>query len=240
MSEQRKTVVCRDLHDLALRLARKIQRFADILEHRPFQIALSGGNTPKHLYKLLAGEAFRKEVRWSGLEFFFGDERAVPPDHPESNFGMAQRVLLAKVDVVAHRMMAESGSDIAYQTLIHERVEAAPNGVPVFDLILLGIGTDGHTASLFPGTTATMEMERWVVMNEVPQLNTQRMTFTFPLINAARRVWILAPGREKKEMVEACFNSPGDRNSIRSWPVLGVRPTRGELIWWLDRASSLD
>jgi 6-phosphogluconolactonase len=108
----------------------------------------------------------------------------------------------------------------------------------VLDVVLLGIGKDGHTASLFPGTAARGERQRWVVMNEVPQLSTRRMTFTYPVINSARHVWILATGADKQEILKSVFGAAGDPSAADRWPILGVRPTRGELVWWLDDAAN--
>jgi 6-phosphogluconolactonase len=110
--------------------------------------------------------------------------------------------------------------------------------VPVLDLVLLGLGEDGHTASLFPGTAALDETERWVVMNDVPQLGTRRMTFTYPLINAARRVWILVTGAGKRQIVAQCLAARISDGAAKRWPVLGVRPAAGEFIWWLDEAAA--
>jgi len=104
--------------------------------------------------------------------------------------------------------------------------------------VLLGIGQDGHTASLFPGTAALAEQTRWVVMNEVPQLATRRMTFTFPLLNAARRVWVVAAGAAKRAIVGPCLRARALEGAERQWPVVGVRPEAGALTWWLDAAAA--
>jgi 6-phosphogluconolactonase len=151
---------------------------------------------------------------------------------------MVQRALLARVQVTAHRMPAERGAAEEYERLVRERVEAREDGLPAFDLMLLGLGKDGHTASLFPGTKALDEQERLVVMIDVPQLEARRMTFTYTLINAAMRVWVLATGGDKAAIVRQCLEEQQDPKAPRQWPVLGVRPKRGELIWWLDRASA--
>ena len=203
-----------------------------------FTIALSGGSTPKLLYERLASREIRERIPWSRIEIFLGDERPVATDHPDSNFGMARDALLAHVAVRAHPMPAAIGDADAYERLVRERVAPGRQGIPAFDLILLGIGSDGHTASLFPGTTALDERERLVVMNDVPQHATRRMTFTYPLVNAARRVWVLATGAAKRDVVAACLRGADPARH----PAAGVRPRDGELVWWLDEpaASALD
>lgn len=223
---------------MAVRAAERLVLLSSEPKRDSIAIALSGGNTPKLLYGLLGNEPFRQQVRWQRLEFFFGDERAVPPDHPDSNYGMVRRALSAEGLAKIHPMKADTGDSAAYQELLRRRVATSRRGIPLFDLILLGIGRDGHTASLFPGTAALEERENWVVMNEVPQLGTRRMTFTYPLLNEARLVWVLAPGREKKEIVKECLAARSLEGSEERWPVLGVRPEAGELIWWLDRDSA--
>ena len=234
--------ICESPEALADRVALEL---LSILENRsgPFSIALAGGSTPKRLYERLAQPDLRKRVNWDQLEVFFSDERAVPLDHPDSNFRMAHEALLRHVpDAIVSPMPAAAGEADAYAMKI---VNAVPIGnvedpramairIPRFDLILLGIGTDGHTASLFPGTAALeAQPHQLVVMNEVPQLQTRRMTFTFPLINAAKRVWVLATGAEKRPVLERVFE---ERDC--PYPVCQVAPRLGELVWWLDRKAA--
>jgi 6-phosphogluconolactonase len=202
----------------------------------PFTIALSGGSTPKRLYELLAASPRRERVRWPDVELFFGDERAVPPDHPDSNYGMVKRALLDHVPVRAHRMVAEQGDADGYARLLDERIARRRDGIPVLDLVLLGIGEDGHTASLFPGTAALGERARRVVMNDVPQLHTRRMTLTYPVLNAAERVWVLIAGASKRAIVAECLAAAARDEAPR--PILAVRPTAGELVWFLDKAAA--
>lgn len=227
------TIVCKDAAALAEACAEKFLYLAFNAVPGPLTVALSGGSTPKKLYELLAQPPYLEKVPWERVEFFFGDERAVPPDHKDSNYRMAHEALLSKVPSKAHRMEAESGNAAGYEQLVRERVPAGGKGVPRFDLVLLGIGADGHTASLFPGTQALDEREKLVVLNEVPQLNTRRMTFTYPLINAARKVWVLAPGAEKRQVVQECLANPE-----APYPVAAVKPQPGEVLWWLDKESS--
>jgi 6-phosphogluconolactonase len=179
--------------------------------HGAFRVALSGGGTPKQVYPLLLEPHRRDAVDWSRVEFFWGDERAVPPDHPDSNFGAAYQALIAQLPDVRpdaiHRMPAEA-PDIDVAALSHEselRLAFGARGSepPSFDLIWLGMGPDGHTASLFPGTLALEEDERWVVGNWVPSLETWRMTLTYPVLNAGRRVLFVVTGADKADALRA-------------------------------------
>ncbi|MGH9548423.1 MAG: 6-phosphogluconolactonase, partial [Terriglobales bacterium] len=166
-----------------------------------FTVALSGGSTPKTLYSLLAT---KPDIPWDKICFFWGDERHVPPDHPESNYRMANEALLSKVPVRPEnvfRIHAEEkdagAAALQYEQNLKEFFRLSPGQFPRFDLILLGTGPDGHTASLFPGTAALNETQRLVVANWVPKFNTHRITFTFPLLNAAACVNFLASGPDK-------------------------------------------
>ncbi len=173
-----------------------------------FRAALAGGTTPRALYQYLAGQAVRSNVPYQRVEFFFGDERDVPHDNIESNYRMVQRTLLDSLPVEpgniypmpADREDLNSGA-AEYEQTIRKVVPAGPDGIPVFDLVLLGVGGDGHTASLFPGTAALEEREKLVVAHFVPVLGRSRMTFTFPLINAARWVICLVTGDDKAQVM---------------------------------------
>lgn len=169
------------------------------------RVALSGGSTPKSVYPLILEPERRDGVDWSRVEFFFGDERAVPPDHPESNFGVAYQMLISQLPDVRpdriHRMPAEA-PDIEAAALSYEselRLAFGTRGAepPAFDFMWLGMGPDGHTASLFPGSAALSETERWVVGNWVPSLETWRMTLTFPVLLAARTTVMAVIGHNK-------------------------------------------
>ncbi|MFP4182075.1 MAG: 6-phosphogluconolactonase [Thiohalospira sp.] len=170
----------------------------------PFHLALAGGRTPERLYRRLAGMA----LPWDRLHVWFGDERAVPPDDPESNERMSRQALLDHVPIPRdhiHPMrpaMATIRQDAAaYRRELAQWVPRDAAGRPVLDLVLLGLGADGHTASLFPGTCALHEGERSVVANYAPKLRAWRLTLTYPALNAARRLWLLATGAEKAEAV---------------------------------------
>jgi 6-phosphogluconolactonase len=210
-------------------------------ERERFTIALSGGSTPRSLYNLLATNA-RTSLPWDRMFFFFGDERHVPPTDKDSNFRMANEAMLSKVpipEVNIFRVPAENpdanAAAEAYEQSLLKFFALEPGQVPVFDVILLGLGPDGHTASLFPGTVALQEKSRLVVANWVEKFNTHRITFTLPLLNAARCVAFLVSGTDKAPALEAVLqsNAPGEQ-----YPAKLVHPTNGKLIWLVDRAAA--
>ncbi len=202
-----------------------------------FTVALSGGSTPKTLYSLLAT---KPNIPWDKICFFWGDERHVPPDHPESNYRMANEALLSKVPVRPEnifRIHAEENDAAAaamqYEQALRDSFHLSPGQFPRFDLILLGTGPDGHTASLFPGTAALNEPQRLVVANWVPKFNTHRITFTFPVLNAAACVMFLASGPDKAAILREILENPA-----ADLPSQRVQPTNGALIWLVDRAAA--
>jgi 6-phosphogluconolactonase len=208
-----------------------------------FTVALSGGSTPKRLYELLAAAPSRSQIDWGRIEFFWSDERCVPPDHKDSNYRMACEAMLAQLPIPAehvHRMQAErSDRDAAardYEAVL-ARVFGVPSGAepPAIDLILLGMGPDGHTASLFPHTKALDENSRWVVANHVPQLNTDRLTLTRPILNRGRVVLFLVVGADKAERLAEVCAGPADPKRL---PAQSIRPPEGELIWFVDSAAA--
>ena len=194
-------------------------------------VALSGGSTPKLLYQLLAdpNEPFREQVPWPRIHFFWSDERHVPPDHPESNYRMANEAMLAHVPVAkdnVHRVMSENPNAA-------EAAEQYEKAVPPrLDLILLGLGTDGHTASIFPGSEVLHETKRLVAAPWVEKLKAYRITMTLPLINNAASVVFLVSGAEKAEIVKEVLQGP------KRYPAQEVRPTNGELMWMLDQEAA--
>ena len=206
-----------------------------------FTIALSGGSTPKNMYTLIAANA-SAGLPWDRMFFFFGDERHVPPDNPESNYRMANEALLSKVPIPAaniFRIPAENpdaeAAAQAYQQTLENFFSVAPGEFPRFDLILLGLGPDGHTASLFPETAALQERSRFVVANWVEKLNTSRITLTLPVLNAARVAAFLVSGMDKAAVLHEVLegNVPDEK-----YPSRLVRPTAGKLIWFVDRAAA--
>ncbi len=176
-------------------------------ERGRFLVALSGGTTPKRVYPLLVARPRVDAVDWSRVEFFWGDERAVPPDHPESNFGVAYQMLIAHLRDVRpeaiHRMPAEASdldtAALAYEAELRLAFGARGDDPPAFDLIWLGMGPDGHTASLFPGSAALEVTDRWVVGNWAPGPQAWRMTLTFPVLDAAREVLFVVTGADKAD-----------------------------------------
>lgn len=224
-----RTIVCPDPAALVEEVSGALIDAIGLTSHAPFTLALSGGSTPRHLYQSLAASPL---IDWSRVELFFGDEREVPLTHPDSNFRMVKEALLNQVTVLAHRMKADEGDAAGYEQVLRSRVKPQRDGVPVLDLVLLGVGPDGHTASLFPGSPELTERTALVVPTAQPHLGTRRMTITLPLINAARRVWILAAGAEKRAILKKVKGVPGDL------PIQQVSPTAGELVWWVDAAAA--
>jgi 6-phosphogluconolactonase len=202
-----------------------------LAERNEFRIALSGGNTPAPVYAHIAIEA--DNFPWDQVRFTFGDERCVPPDDPQSNFRMARENLFVPAgvpDKSIMRMRGESDPQIAAQEYEQQLdLIASERGEPIYrhDLILLGLGDDGHTASLFPGTAALEEMTRQVVANFVPKLNAWRLTFTFPLINHARQILFLVGASKSPELIEHVL--AGDRQ----FPAARVNPVAGEVTWMI-------
>jgi 6-phosphogluconolactonase len=198
-------------------------------ERNEFRIALSGGNTPRPVYARLG--TLEADLPWELFRITFGDERCVPPDDPQSNFKMARETLFVPAAVPEKsimRMCGEIDPQIAAQEYENSLdVLAALRGEPTYrhDLILLGLGEDGHTASLFPGTAGIEEMTRRVIANFVPTLNSWRLTFTFPLINHARHICFLVDATKHKDIIERVIE--GDR----SFPASRVKPSVGDLSW---------
>jgi 6-phosphogluconolactonase len=204
-----------------------------------FRIALSGGSTPKTLYTELSSDDFKKQMPWKSTHFFWSDERTVPPDHPDSNYRMAQEAMFKHVDVSEsqiHRIHAEvedpNRAAEEYEKEIRQHFNVVSD-VPQFDLILLGMGPDGHTASLFPGTEALNEQTRLVVSNWVSKFNTYRITFTVPLINHAASVIFMVCGDDKAATLKAVLEGPYDPEV---YPSQFIKP-EGDLIWFVDQAA---
>lgn len=211
---------------------------AAINERGIFRVALSGGGTPRQVYPLLLEGPRVRTVDWARVEFFWGDERAVPPDHPESNFGVAYQMLIAHLPGVRndriHRMAAEAGdldgAALTYESEIRLAFDARGDDPPAFDLVWLGMGPDGHTASLFPGSDALDEWDRWVVGTWVPAQEAWRMTMTYPLINAAREALFVVTGADKAEAVAAI------RDGDTELPAGRIAAQR--TVWLIDAAAA--
>lgn len=214
---------------------------AAIAERGRFCVALSGGNTPRSVYALLAQDR-KNRLPWEKIYVFFGDERCVPPDHPDSNYRMARESLLSKVPIPPQnvfRVHAELQPAVAaseYDRQLRAFFRLTDNAWPAFDLVLLGIGEDGHTASLFPGSAALTEQSRLVVANWVEKFQTYRITFTYPVLNHAEEVLFLASGESKAQILRDLFD-PAKKDA---YPAQGVLPQHGRLLWITDRdAASL-
>ena len=231
-----------DLGTLSQEAARYIVRLASeaIVTHGRFTIALSGGSTPKKLYSLLGSEPYRRQMDWAQVEIFWSDERCVPPDDPESNYAMAQQVLLSKIPLPAnqvHRMPADQPDREAASLAYAEEMQRTfgTDGIPTFDLIQLGMGPEGHTASLFPHQPSLHEQERLVMPVSVPKPPPERLTFTPPLLNAARHILFLVTGSEKSDAVHAVLEGVYNPDE---YPAQIVRPPHGEVTWMLDREAA--
>ncbi|HEU5181693.1 MAG TPA: 6-phosphogluconolactonase [Candidatus Polarisedimenticolia bacterium] len=206
-----------------------------------FTVALSGGSTPRRTYELL-GTEYRDRVPWDSVQFFFSDERHVPPDHKDSNYGMAYRALLSRIPAPpwnAHRLATEleDPAQVAEygDYILRQFFRVADGEVPRFDLIFLGLGADGHTASLFPGSPALKETSRFVTSAWVESVRAHRITLTLPVINRAAEVLFLVSGGEKaailREVLEG--DAPADR-----FPARAARPVDGRRLFYVDRAAA--
>jgi len=203
-----------------------------------FSMACSGGSTPKRLYELLSDPAreFRSQLPWAQMHFFWTDERHVGPEDPESNFHMSEEAMLRHVEVPAaniHRIRAEletaQAVADAYEKVLIENLGETPR----FDLVLLGLGNDGHTASLFPGTEVLEERSRLVAAPWVEKLNSYRFTMTYPVLNNAASVVFLVSGEEKAAILKEVLEGPPGR-----YPAQGIKPVNGELTWLVDQAAA--
>jgi 6-phosphogluconolactonase len=233
-------VVCRGLDELSREAAERFVRAAQEAAARSgrFSVALSGGSTPRRLYELLAQEPYRGRVPWPVVHVFFGDERCVPPDHEQSNYRMARDALLGRVPLApqnVHRMEGEREPEEAadrYEQELRRFFGLSENQMPRFDLVLLGLGADGHTASLFPGTPAVQERHRAVVPNRVADLGASRLTLSLPALNAAAQVLFLVAGRDKAQVLRQVLSG-----TARPHPAQMVRPEQGTLVFLVDRQA---
>ena len=210
-----------------------------ITTERSFSVALSGGNTPRRVYELLAEDEFKDQIDWPQVHLFFGDERPVPPDDPASNYGMARTALISRVPIPESNVHPISGAGDPHENARdyeHELKAHFPGATwPRFDLVWLGIGEDGHTASLFPGTAAIKENKAWVVANWVDHLNEHRITLTAPAINAAANVVFLVTGENKAARLAEVISGPFKPHAL---PAQLIKPTRGSLLWMVDAAAA--
>lgn len=243
-----------DAEELAVKAARYFARLADqyVVGDGLFTVALSGGATPQAMFKLLAQEPYYSTVPWSEIYFFWADERCVPPDHADSNYRAAYELLLSKVPVKPENIYRFNGeneepADAAevyslklqrfFSTgLAANRTITAPMAAyPRFDLVLLGLGADGHTASLFPNTVALKAQGKIAVANYVPQLEQRRLTLSAGSINNARNVTFLASGKEKAEALRQVVMGPSRPETL---PAQMIKPASGTLLWLVDEAAA--
>jgi 6-phosphogluconolactonase len=227
-----------DAKAVAAEAAERVAAAAEraVAERGRFSIALSGGSTPKALYALLAAEPYRSRIDWSKVHILFGDERAVPPDHKDSNFKMADEALLSKVPIPkaqVYRMKGELGDKADQAAKEYGLMLKAefPDGL---DVVLLGMGGDGHTASIFPGTMAVKEKEHRVVGYFADNSSTGkswRITMTAPFINEAREILVLLAGADKATRLKEVLEGPEDPNRL---PIQLIKPTQGKIVWIMD------
>lgn len=245
-----------DLQALAAAVGKRIAKLSEqfVREKGTFSLVLSGGKTPQLLYEKLVSSPLRQKIQWAKIHFFWGDERCVPPDHPESNFALAYGRLLSKLSIPPghiHRIQVEEGppEGVAreYEQCLREFFIVSGHGpisisqggehFPLFDLILLGMGDDGHTASLFPGDPALEEKERWVVAINRPagKPPVPRVTLTLPVINMARNIFFLVSGPQKADIIRTVMADP--EMAAECYPAARVKPA-GDLIWFVENEAT--
>jgi len=247
MSQNHKieTIVVADTDALAARAAQQFVEVAEaaVAARGRARIAISGGSTPKAAFKLLADPAqpWFKRMPWSQLELFWVDERCVPPDHPDSNYRMTKEAMLDHVPLAPeqiHRMEGELVPEIAaahYESLLRNAFRLEGAETPRFDLVQLGMGPDGHTASLFPHSAALHEIGRLAVANHVENKDAWRITLTSPVINQGAQVFFLIGGADKADILNQVFTGPRDTGRL---PSQLIRPASGILTLILDKASA--
>jgi len=239
----RRILVCRSREDLFEAAA---QFVVQSLPYQPasgtfYSVALSGGSTPQRLFALVAADPYRSQVDWSSVRIFWGDEREVSPDHTESNFRMAKENLLDHLPIVSDHVFRMEGERPAkeaamrYEEVLQRVFSPCEEGAPRFDLILLGMGSDGHTASLFPETAVLGETKQWVAAPWVDKFQTHRITLTPPVFQAAKQVLFVVAGLDKAEAIQAVLEGPFQPSR---YPAQIVNPVQGNVTWLLDRDAA--
>lgn len=241
MSEKQ-IIVLDTPEDIYVRAAEELTHLAGeaVCIHGEFRLCLAGGSTPQATYELLASR-FHHSIDWSEVQFFWGDERCVPPDNAASNFGMADRAMLSKLGLEPrqiHRMQGEldpAAGAQAYEAELQEAFELAPGNFPAFNLTLLGLGENAHIASLFPHHPALHEKERLALAVEVEAPQRHRITLTAPVLNNSERIIFLVAGESKADAVKNALEGPRDSEQF---PAQLIAPTNGEVLWLLDKAAA--
>lgn len=234
----------KDIEDISSAAARRWTEIAKtaVRERGSFTVALSGGNTPRHLYETLASPPLRDQLPWEQTFVFWGDERRVPPSSADSDYRMAKETLLDHIPIPTDhifRMVGEglaSGSVRDYEDKLRRHFKLQPGDWPTFDLMLLGMGSDGHIASIFPGTRAVSDLSNMVIVQEVPQLRAERITLTRPVFNHARNVLFLVSGAGKAAALAACLEGPYRPST---YPAQGIKSeVGGSITWLIDKAAA--
>ncbi|MBI1823386.1 MAG: 6-phosphogluconolactonase [Nitrospirae bacterium] len=238
-----KWIVCQDVASLSqtavtifLDLYRKT-----LLREPIFTVLLSGGKTPDTIYSLLAESSNQGGVDWNKIHLFWGDERFVPSNHPESNFGTLKVSLISRINIPPENVhpiptdgVTPQEAAIRYENHLKAFFNLDENAFPRFSLILLGVGEDGHTASLFPGSPELDEKKRWVVSSHVKSLKNQRITVTLPVLNEGHSILVLASGEKKAEVMKRAIES----NSEPFLPIQRIHPSTGEITFLMDAAAA--
>lgn len=231
---------CADLAELN-RIAAEaiIQVVTTAIELRGYcQLALTGGNTPRQLYQLLASPSYAQRIPWSRLHCYFGDERAVPQNHPDSNYQMAYTTMLSKVAIPSTQIFpmildpAHPEREAEHYAKLLDAKLPKARGIPSFDLILLGMGADGHTASLFPDSSLVREQQRTVAASFIEKLNAWRVSLTFPVLNAAQQIMILVSGADKATTLQKVMYEPTAGLPIQQLTI------RDAVVWFIDNAAA--
>jgi len=232
------------LEELSCQAAARLRELACsfVAEKGTFTAALSGGSTPRRLYQLLAGPELWPGISWEHVHLFQVDERCVPPDDPESNYRMIREALLRHIPVPEanfHRLAAEledrEGASRLYAAELDRILAPEKGSIPRLDLVLLGMGLDGHTASLFPGSSALREQSAWVCPNFVEKFKAHRLTLTFPVLNAAARILFLVAGSDKAETLRQVLEGPRRPEEL---PAQYVQPANGQVEWYADQNAA--
>jgi 6-phosphogluconolactonase len=236
-------VVLPDINQIAQEAARRWIEIAQgaVAERGSFSVALSGGKTPRTLYELLAVEPWRAQAPWGSTHVFWGDERRVPSTDPQSNYRMAREALLEHVPIPGEQVYRMHGEDLLssavqdYENKLWRYFRFGRREWPRFDLFLLGMGVNGHTASIFPGTRAVSDLSSMVLAYQVPQLAAERMTLTLPVINHAHHILFLVAGAEKAHTLASVLEGESHPST---YPAQAVRPVDGTLTWLVDQAAA--